>query len=99
GPAERAVGELRRDVEERPRGRGDWDPVVTSEVVRLEGRRAVDAQAGVDPRPVLRTVTSGCRWSHWTKPQSAAAEKWLSTPSGAHAFTAARKRPSSGGLA
>src|SRR5262249_53372888 len=51
GPAERAVGELRGEVEERPGGRGDGDPVVTSEVVRLEGRRAVDAQAGVDPRP------------------------------------------------
>ena len=45
------------------------------------------------------TVTCGWRSSSSTKPHSSAADQWLSTAPGPHAFTAASIRPSYGGFA
>ena len=46
GPVSRRVAARSR---RRPGGGGDWDAVVTRDVVRVKGRGAVDPQSAVDP--------------------------------------------------
>jgi len=81
------------DVEDRPRRARDANGVDRRDVGRCEVAGAMGAQARLPARPVPGRVTSISTASEARRPQSAAAEAWLSAAAGPHGRTAASQRP------